>query len=65
MPFYNTTYPTKWNGAPAPTKPARRAKTSRPVAHCMECGYKYRTIAAAERAFMDGCPKCGSVRWTR
>ena len=29
---------------------------------CMECGHKYRTIKAAERAaFGDrGCPKCGS-----
>ena len=29
---------------------------------CMECGYRFRTIAAAERAaFGDsGCPRCGS-----
>lgn len=28
---------------------------------CMECGHKFRTIAAAEKAsFGDkGCPKCG------
>lgn len=28
---------------------------------CMECGYKFRTIKAAEKAsFGDsGCPKCG------
>lgn len=29
---------------------------------CMECGHKFRTIKAAEKAaFGDkGCPKCGS-----
>ena len=26
---------------------------------CMECGRKFRTTAAAERAAMCGCPKCG------
>lgn len=28
---------------------------------CMECGYKFRTIKAAERAAFGelGCPKCG------
>jgi len=28
---------------------------------CMECGYRFRTIAAAERAAFGecGCPKCG------
>jgi len=29
---------------------------------CMECGRKFKTIKAAERAAFgaDGCPKCGS-----
>jgi predicted nucleic acid-binding Zn-ribbon protein len=30
---------------------------------CMECGHKFRTIAAAERAAFgpDGCPRCGGA----
>lgn len=28
---------------------------------CMECGRKFRTVAAAERAADRGCPKCGGV----
>jgi len=28
---------------------------------CMECGKRFRTIAAAERASSIGCPKCGGV----
>lgn len=28
---------------------------------CMECGKKFKTIAAAERASTNGCPKCGGV----
>jgi predicted nucleic acid-binding Zn-ribbon protein len=29
---------------------------------CMECGHRFRTLKAAERASFgaDGCPKCGS-----
>ena len=29
---------------------------------CQECGYRFRTVKAAERAAFgdDGCPKCGS-----
>ena len=26
---------------------------------CMECGKRFRTIAAAEKASSEGCPKCG------
>lgn len=28
---------------------------------CMECGHKFKTLAAAERASFgpNGCPKCG------
>lgn len=26
---------------------------------CQECGKKFRTTAAAEKASFDGCPKCG------
>lgn len=28
---------------------------------CLECGRKFKTIAAAERAADRGCPKCGGV----
>lgn len=28
---------------------------------CMECGKRFRTTRAAERASMNGCPKCGGV----
>jgi predicted nucleic acid-binding Zn-ribbon protein len=26
---------------------------------CQECGKKFKTTTAAERAMLDGCPKCG------
>src|SRR5215467_7414449 len=28
---------------------------------CLECGRKFRTTRAAERASMNGCPGCGGV----
>jgi hypothetical protein len=28
---------------------------------CLECGRKFRTTTAAERAANHGCPKCGGV----
>lgn len=28
---------------------------------CQECGRKFKTTKAAERASNDGCPKCGGV----
>jgi predicted nucleic acid-binding Zn-ribbon protein len=28
---------------------------------CMECGRKFRSVRAAERAASDGCPGCGGV----
>ena len=28
---------------------------------CLECGRKFRTAGAAEKASMNGCPKCGGV----
>ena len=28
---------------------------------CMECDRKFRTVSAANRAFREGCPKCGGV----
>lgn len=34
-----------------------KAKTS--GWECMECGKKFRTIKAAEKATSVGCPKCG------
>ena len=26
---------------------------------CLECGKKFKTVAAAEKASLNGCPKCG------
>ena len=37
----------------------RKAKTS--GFSCQECGKKFRTLKAAERASSVGCPKCGGV----
>jgi len=28
---------------------------------CQECGKKFYSVAAAERASFNGCPKCGGV----
>lgn len=28
---------------------------------CMECGKKFKTVRAAEKASYFGCPKCGGV----
>jgi predicted nucleic acid-binding Zn-ribbon protein len=28
---------------------------------CLECGHKFRTVKAAERAANNGCPGCGGV----
>jgi DNA-directed RNA polymerase subunit RPC12/RpoP len=28
---------------------------------CYECGRKFKTAKAAEKASMNGCPKCGGV----
>lgn len=28
---------------------------------CQECGKKFRTVTAAQRASNNGCPKCGGV----
>ncbi len=28
---------------------------------CLECGRKFKTVKAAEKAANDGCPKCGGV----
>ena len=28
---------------------------------CLECGKKFRTVKAAERASHNGCPGCGGV----
>jgi len=27
---------------------------------CKECGHKFKTVKAAEKASNSGCPKCGS-----
>jgi len=34
---------------------------AREVWVCQECGKKFRTVKAAERASLHGCPKCGGV----
>jgi len=28
---------------------------------CLECGKKFKTVKAAQRATDNGCPKCGGV----
>jgi predicted nucleic acid-binding Zn-ribbon protein len=28
---------------------------------CLECGKRFRSVQAAERAALDGCPRCGGV----
>ena len=28
---------------------------------CLECGKKFKSVKAAEKAANDGCPKCGGV----
>ena len=28
---------------------------------CLECGKKFKSVRAAEKASYDGCPKCGGV----
>ena len=28
---------------------------------CLECGRRFRTAGAAEKAFLSGCPGCGGV----
>ena len=28
---------------------------------CQECGRKFKTVRAAERAANEGCPRCGGV----
>jgi len=45
-----------------PTKVARGpVKPAWSGWECQECGHRFRTVRAAERASMDGCPKCGGV----
>lgn len=29
--------------------------------YCQECGKKFSTVKAAEKAASEGCPKCGGV----
>lgn len=44
------------------TKTTKATKNSKAPSgfKCLECGHKFRTVRAAERAaFVDGCPKCG------
>ena len=37
------------------------AKTKTSGFKCMECGKKFRTVKAAERASFNGCPGCGGL----
>lgn len=32
-----------------------------PLFVCLECGKKFKTVKAAEKASYDGCPGCGGV----
>jgi len=43
------------------TIPAPRQQKQTSGFACMECGHKFRTVKAAERAAFgeNGCPKCG------
>jgi DNA-directed RNA polymerase subunit RPC12/RpoP len=41
-------------------KPAAKpAKPKTSGFSCMECGRKFKTLAGAEKAQSQGCPKCG------
>jgi len=44
------------------TKTKRAKKRQRGADfECLECGKKFRSVSAAERAANNGCPKCGGV----
>lgn len=46
------------------TTTATAAKTAKDSGFaCMECGYRFKTIKAAEKASFgpDGCPQCGGA----
>ena len=43
------------------TKPKRQRIPEPYRFGCMECGKRFRSTASAERASLDGCPKCGGV----
>lgn len=46
------------------TKTTTKTTTKRTVKAlfvCLECGRKFSTAKAAERAVDEGCPKCGGV----
>ena len=32
-----------------------------PLFACQECGKKFKTVKAAEKAAWSGCPKCGGL----
>ena len=36
-------------------------KKRTPMYECLECGKKFYSTAAAQRASYNGCPKCGGV----
>ena len=41
---------------------ANRGKKTDWAWRCQECGHKFRSLAAVQRAsWNDGCPKCGGV----
>ena len=41
--------------------PARRKAPATSTFGCLECGRKFRSASAAERATLSGCPGCGGV----
>lgn len=59
---YFTTYPKRWEEGELPNPPKRARKQRRKaVFQCMECGRKFYSTAAAERAADSGCPGCSGV----
>lgn len=46
---------------PEPRRKPRARRASSSGFACQECGKKFRTVTAAEKASMNGCPRCGGV----
>jgi hypothetical protein len=38
---------------------AKNLPGAQPLFKCVECGRRFRTVSAAERAVDEGCPRCG------
>ncbi len=61
MSAHFTTYPMQWEGKQASPKP-RRVPKRKPEARCQECGRRFYSLSAANRAAfgIEGCPRCGA-----